>query len=52
MDGYIKVNLNDQAEMRKLIRMERRVELCGEDSVDDLRRWKEAETTLNATFMV
>ncbi len=30
MDGYIKVNLNDQAEMRKLIRMERRVELCGE----------------------
>jgi len=51
MDGYIKVNLNDQAEMRKLIRMERRVELCGEGiRYDDLRRWKDAETTLNGNF--
>ncbi|MBN2173204.1 MAG: RagB/SusD family nutrient uptake outer membrane protein [Bacteroidales bacterium] len=50
-DGYIKVNLADQAEMRKLIRMERRVELCGEGvRYDDLRRWKEAETTLNRDF--
>lgn len=50
-DGFIKVNLGDQAEMRKLIRMERRVELCGEGvRYDDLRRWKEAETTLNGDF--
>lgn len=50
-DGFIKVNLNDQSEMRKLIRMERRVELCGEGiRYDDLRRWKEAETTLNRDF--
>lgn len=51
VDGYVKVNLNDQAEMRKLIRMERRVELCGEGiRYDDLRRWKEAETVLNGNF--
>ncbi len=50
-DGYIKVNLGNQDEMRKLIRMERRVELCGEGiRYDDLRRWKEAETTLNGDF--
>ena len=50
-DGYVKVNLNDQDEMRKLIRRERRVELCGEGiRYDDLRRWKEAESTLNGDF--
>ncbi|MFV0377038.1 MAG: RagB/SusD family nutrient uptake outer membrane protein [Mangrovibacterium sp.] len=50
-DGYIKVNLNDQEEMRDLIRKERRVELCGEGiRYDDLRRWKEAEETLNGDF--
>ncbi|HEY3373175.1 MAG TPA: RagB/SusD family nutrient uptake outer membrane protein [Prolixibacteraceae bacterium] len=50
-DGFIKVNLGNQEEMRKLIRMERRVELCGEGGrYDDLRRWKEAETTLNGGF--
>ena len=51
IDGYIKVNLTSQDEMRKLIRMERRVELCGEGiRYDDLRRWKEAETVLNGDF--
>ena len=50
-DGFIRVNLGDQEEMRKLIRMERRVELCGEGiRYDDLRRWKQAETTLNGDF--
>ncbi|MDR1153149.1 MAG: RagB/SusD family nutrient uptake outer membrane protein, partial [Bacteroidales bacterium] len=49
--GYIQVNLSNQAEMKKLIRMERRVELCGEGTrYDDLRRWREAETTLNGDF--
>ncbi len=34
--------------MRRLIRAERRVELCGEGlRYDDLRRWKEAEKVLN-----
>lgn len=50
-DGFIKVDLGNQEQMRKLIRMERRVELCGEGiRYDDLRRWKEAETTLNGNF--
>lgn len=50
-DGFIRVDLGNQEEMRKLIRMERRVELCGEGiRYDDLRRWKEAETTLNGNF--
>lgn len=44
----IKVNLADQDAMRKLIRAERRVELCAEGTrYDDLRRWKTAETELN-----
>ena len=49
--NYIHVNLNDQAEMRKLIRAERRVELsCEGIRYDDLRRWKEAENVLNGDF--
>ena len=48
---YIHVDLNDQAEMRKLIRAERRVELsCEGIRYDDLRRWKEAENVLNGDF--
>lgn len=44
----IAVNASDQTAMRKLIRMERRVELCVEGiRYNDLRRWKEAETVLN-----
>lgn len=50
-EDYIHVNLNDQAEMRKLIRAERRVELsCEGIRYDDLRRWKEAENVLNGDF--
>ncbi|WP_319481828.1 RagB/SusD family nutrient uptake outer membrane protein [uncultured Draconibacterium sp.] len=50
-DGYIAVNLNDQDEMREIIRRERRVELCGEGvRYDDLRRWKEAEDVLDGDF--
>lgn len=38
----------DRDNMRRLIRMERRVELCVEGlRYNDLRRWKEAETVLN-----
>ena len=38
----------DQDEMRRLIRMERRVELCVEGlRYNDLRRWKEAENVFN-----
>ena len=49
--NYIHVNLSDQAEMRKLIRAERRVELsCEGIRYDDLRRWKEAENVLNGDF--
>jgi hypothetical protein len=49
--GYIQVNLSDQVEMRKLIRMERHVEFCGEGiRYDDLRRWKKAEELLNGDF--
>lgn len=50
-DGYIRVNLGNQDEMRTLVRRERRVELCGEGiRYDDLRRWKEAEETLDGDF--
>lgn len=50
-ENYIYVDLNDQAEMRKLIRAERRVELsCEGIRYDDLRRWKEAENVLNGDF--
>ena len=49
--NYIHVDLSDQAEMRKLIRAERRVELnCEGIRYDDLRRWKEAENVLNGDF--
>lgn len=49
--NYIHVDLDDQAEMRKLIRAERRVELsCEGIRYDDLRRWKEAENVLNGDF--
>ena len=47
----INVDLSDQDEMRKLIHMERRVELCTEGiRYHDLRRWKEAEQELNRDF--
>lgn len=47
----IHIDINNQNEMRKLIHMERRVELCAEGlRYDDLRRWKEAETVLNGPF--
>ena len=50
-DNFIHVDLNDQAEMRKLIRAERRVELsCEGIRYDDLRRLKEAENVLNGDF--
>lgn len=50
-NDYIHINLNDQEEMRKLIRAERRVELsCEGIRYDDLRRWKEAENVLNGDF--
>ena len=50
-DNFIHVDLNDQAEMRMLIRAERRVELsCEGIRYDDLRRWKEAENVLNGDF--
>ena len=50
-DNFIHVDLNDQAEMRKLIRAERRVDLsCEGIRYDDLRRWKEAENVLNGDF--
>lgn len=42
---------NDKESIRKIIRMERRVELCTEGiRYDDLRRWKLAETVLNGPF--
>ena len=44
----IAVDASDQIAMRKLIRMERRVELCVEGvRYNDLRRWKEAGNVLN-----
>ena len=47
----IHVDLTDQAKIRKLIHMERRVELCTEGiRYDDLRRWKEAEQELDRDF--
>lgn len=50
-NGHIHVDLADQEAMRRLIRAERRVELCCEGiRYDDLRRWKEAETLLNGDF--
>ena len=46
--NQIAVDASDQIAMRKLIRMERRVELCVEGiRYNDLRRWKEAENVLN-----
>lgn len=48
--GEIHVDDNQEA-IRKVIRAERRVELCGEGiRYDDLRRWNEAESTLNGNF--
>ncbi|MDD3077646.1 MAG: RagB/SusD family nutrient uptake outer membrane protein [Paludibacter sp.] len=50
-DDYIHVDLSDQDKMREIIHAERRVELCCEGTrYDDLRRWKEAMTTLNGDF--
>lgn len=49
-DEYIHVD-NTQEALRKIIRMERRVELCCEGlRYNDLRRWKEAEQTLDGPF--
>lgn len=49
-DNYIHVDKN-QAALREVIRAERRVELCCEGlRYNDLRRWKEAEETLNGQF--
>ncbi len=47
---YIHVDATQEA-LRKVIRAERRVELCCEGlRYNDLRRWKEAETVLNGPF--
>ena len=49
-EEYIHVDA-DQDAVRKAIRAERRVELCCEGlRYNDLRRWKEAEATLNGDF--
>lgn len=47
-----KIHVDDTQEaVRKVIRAERRVELCGEGiRYDDLRRWQEAEGKLNGDF--
>lgn len=48
--AYIRLEDSRDA-VRKVVRMERRVELCCEGiRYDDLRRWKEAETVLNGDF--
>lgn len=50
MSDKIHVDDNQEA-VRKAIRAERRVELCGEGiRYDDLRRWNEAENALNGDF--
>lgn len=47
-DNADKTLLKDQAEMRKYIKQERRLELAFEEHrFWDLRRWKDAETVLN-----
>ncbi len=47
-DTADKTLLKDQAEMRKYIKQERRLELAFEEHrFWDLRRWKDAETILN-----
>ena len=47
-DAADKTLLKDQAEMRKYIKQERRLELAFEEHrFWDLRRWKDAETVLN-----
>lgn len=48
-NGWAKISLNGQEEVREAIRRERRVELCCEDGIRyfDLRRWKKAEEVLN-----
>ena len=50
-DGsFIHVDATQEA-LRKVIRAERRVELCCEGlRYNDLRRWKEAESVLNGPF--
>ncbi|RYG17396.1 MAG: RagB/SusD family nutrient uptake outer membrane protein, partial [Chitinophagaceae bacterium] len=48
-NGYVEPT---QAELRKRIRNERRVELCFEEHrFYDVRRWKEGETTFNGPVM-
>ena len=48
--SYIHVDATQEA-LRKVIRAERRVELCCEGlRYNDLRRWKEAETVLDGPF--
>lgn len=48
-NGFKKMSLGDQNEVRAAIRRERRVELCCEDGIRyfDLRRWKLAEEVLD-----
>lgn len=48
-NGWAKISLNGQEEVREAIRRERRVELCCEAGIRyfDLRRWKKAEEVLN-----
>jgi len=51
-DPYLESIKGDQAAMRKLIRNERRLELCFEDfRFWDLRRWKVSLSELNAPAM-
>ena len=48
-NGFDKIPLNGQDEVREAIYHERRVELCCENGLRylDLRRWKKAEEVLN-----
>lgn len=48
-NGFQKIPLNGQDEVRQAIYRERRVELCCEDGIRyfDLRRWKKAEEVLD-----
>ena len=48
-NGFDKIPLNGQSDIREAIHRERRVELCCEDGIRyfDLRRWKKAEEVLD-----
>ncbi len=51
-NGFKKIPVNGQDEVRQVIYRERRVELCCEDGIRyfDLRRWKKAEEVLAQPF--